>query len=77
MASDASAAWVAELDGELLGSNFGTRWGSVAFFGPLSVYPHLWDRGMAKQLLAATMERFRSGHQLTLACSPSPGARST
>lgn len=43
-------------DGEtLLGSNFASRWGSFAFFGPLSVRPDLWDKGVAKRLVAATM----------------------
>ena len=27
------------IDGELVGSNFVTRWGSVGFFGPMSVAP--------------------------------------
>ena len=30
-------AWAAEIDGEVVGSNFATRWGSFAFFGPLTV----------------------------------------
>ncbi|MGA8659945.1 MAG: hypothetical protein WB586_27820 [Chthoniobacterales bacterium] len=32
--ADPSAAFGAYLGKELLGSNFATRWGSVAFFGP-------------------------------------------
>jgi hypothetical protein len=39
-------------------SNFATRWGSVGFFGPLTVRPDLWDRGVAKRLIEATMELF-------------------
>lgn len=35
--ADPTAAFAAELDGELVGSNFATCWGSVAFFGPLTV----------------------------------------
>jgi hypothetical protein len=42
--ADPSTALAAELDGELVGSNFVTGWGSVGFFGPLSVRPDLWDR---------------------------------
>jgi predicted N-acetyltransferase YhbS len=41
---------------ELLGSNFVTRWGSFGFFGPLSVRPDLWERGVAKRLLVATVD---------------------
>jgi GNAT superfamily N-acetyltransferase len=45
-------------DGKLVGSNIATRWGSFAFFGPLTVLPEYWDRGVAQQLLAATMKIF-------------------
>lgn len=44
-------AWVAELEGEVVGSVFAARWGSFGFFGPLSVHPDLWDRGIGRQLL--------------------------
>lgn len=56
--SDPSAAFGALVDGELVGSNFATRWGSVGFFGPLTVRPDLWDRGVAKALLEPTMRVF-------------------
>jgi GNAT superfamily N-acetyltransferase len=52
------AALIAELDGKLAGSNLATNWGSFAFFGPLTVRPDLWDRGIAKHLLAATVDLF-------------------
>jgi GNAT superfamily N-acetyltransferase len=52
------AAFVAERDGEIVGSNFGTRWGSVATFGPLSVRPNCWDHGIAQQLLPPVLDRF-------------------
>jgi GNAT superfamily N-acetyltransferase len=55
-----TAAFVAELDGEVVGSNFATRWGSVAFFGPLTVRPDLWDRGVAQRLLEPTVEQFKT-----------------
>jgi GNAT superfamily N-acetyltransferase len=46
-------------DGDtLLGSNFAARWGSFAFFGPLTVRPELWNQGVAKRLVAATMALF-------------------
>jgi GNAT superfamily N-acetyltransferase len=50
------AALTAELDGQLVGSNFATRWGSVGYFGPLTVDPPLWDRGVARRLMDSTME---------------------
>src|SRR5580698_10136810 len=45
-------------DGRLIGSNVATRWGSFGFFGPLTVLPEYWDRGVAQQLLEATMAIF-------------------
>src|SRR5262249_5837994 len=56
--ADPNTTFAAENQGELVGSNFATRWGSVGLFGPLSVHPHLWNQGVAKQLLAATMDLF-------------------
>jgi Acetyltransferase (GNAT) family len=56
--ADPSATFAALQGGELLGSNFATRWGSFGFFGPLSVRPNPWDRGVARKLLDATMDRF-------------------
>jgi GNAT superfamily N-acetyltransferase len=56
--ADPNAALGAEIDGELVGSNFATKWGSFGFFGPLTVRPDLWDRGIAKLLLEPTMELF-------------------
>jgi len=35
-----------------------TRWGSFAYFGPLTVLPEYWDRGVAQRLLEATMSIF-------------------
>src|SRR5215469_14181038 len=52
-------ALAAELDGRLAGSNFLANWGSVGFFGPLSVDPPLWDKKIARRLLDSTMEIFR------------------
>jgi len=56
--ADPSAAFAAELAGELVGTNFATRWGSVGFFGPLTIHPDFWDRGIAQLLLAPTMDLF-------------------
>ncbi len=51
-------AFGATLDGRLVGSNFATRWGSVGFFGPITVDPALQERGIAQALLTATMDQF-------------------
>lgn len=44
--------------GRLIGSCVVTRWGSFGFFGPLTVLPEYWDRGVAQRLLQATMAIF-------------------
>jgi GNAT superfamily N-acetyltransferase len=44
--------------GRLIGSNVATRWGSFGFFGPLTVLPEYWGRGVAQRLLKATMSIF-------------------
>jgi GNAT superfamily N-acetyltransferase len=56
--ADPGAALAAELDGRLAGSNFAANWGSVGFFGPLTVAPEYWDRAIAQRLLDATMDLF-------------------
>lgn len=56
--ADPTSAFGAEIDGELVGSNFATRWGSVGFFGPLTVRPDLWARGVGKQLMEPIMGCF-------------------
>ena len=43
---------------KLVGSNFTTNWGSVGFFGPLTIHPEFWDKGIAKRLLEPTIELF-------------------
>jgi hypothetical protein len=49
--ADPASAFAAEVDGELVGSNFATNWGSVGFFGPASVRPDLWDKGVGVRLV--------------------------
>lgn len=50
---------IAARDGErLVGSNIATRWGAFGFFGPLTVLPEYWDRGIGTRLLEATMKIF-------------------
>ncbi len=56
--TDPTAAFVAELDGEVVGSNFAVRWGSVGFFGPLTVRPDLWAHGIGVQLMEPVMDCF-------------------
>lgn len=45
-------------NGRLVGSNIATRWGSFAFFGPLTILPEYWNRGVAQRLLDSTMTIF-------------------
>lgn len=59
-ATDPSAAFAATADGQVVGSNFATGWGSVGFFGPLTVSPHLWDRGVGARLVEPVLERIES-----------------
>jgi GNAT superfamily N-acetyltransferase len=69
------SAWVAELDGEVVGSVFATQWGSFGFLGPLTVHPALWDRGIARRLLEPVLRAFerwdlRQAGLFTFADSP-------
>lgn len=64
-ASWPEAAFVAERTGAVVGSILSVRRGSVAFFGPLTIRPDLWDGGIAKRLVAATVavyDRWRLRH---------------
>jgi GNAT superfamily N-acetyltransferase len=56
--ADPAAAFGAEVNGEIVGSNFATNWGSVGFFGPLTVRPDLWSRGVGKCLMEPIMQCF-------------------
>ncbi|MFZ0263798.1 MAG: GNAT family N-acetyltransferase [Nitrososphaeraceae archaeon] len=56
--SDPFAAFAAEVDGKLVGSNFTANWGSVGFFGPLTVHPNYWSQGVARRLMEPTMQLF-------------------
>ena len=53
-----NAAFAAEINNEVVGSNFATKWGSIGFFGPLTIRPDLWDRGVGKRLMEPVMECF-------------------
>ncbi len=56
--ADPTAAFGAGVGGEIVGSNFATDWGSIGFFGPLTIRPDLWDRGVGKRLMEPIMECF-------------------
>jgi GNAT superfamily N-acetyltransferase len=63
--TDPKAAFAADVNGKLAGSAFATNWGSFGFFGPVTVAPDLWDRGIAKRLMEPIMgcfERWRTTH---------------
>lgn len=64
--ADPLAALVAiTKDNRIVGSNFAIDWGSVGIFGPLTVHPDYWDKGVARALLGETMkifERWGSRH---------------
>jgi predicted N-acetyltransferase YhbS len=47
------AAFVAEEEGAVVGSNFATRWGSVGFFGPVTIRPDYWNRNVGQRLVEA------------------------
>jgi len=51
-------AFSAEMNGEFAGSNFLAHWGTFGFFGPLTVRPDLWSKGVAQALLNATTCQF-------------------
>jgi GNAT superfamily N-acetyltransferase len=68
-------AWVAEVDDDVVGSVFAARWGSFGFFGPLTVHPEHWDRGVGSRLLEPVLESFerwklRQGGLFTFPSSP-------
>lgn len=56
--ADPNAAFAAEVDGQLVGSNIAINWGSVGGFGPLSVHPDFWNRGIAQLLIEAAIAKF-------------------
>lgn len=56
--TDPAAAFAAETGGEIVGSNFAINWGSVGFFGPLSIRPDWWDRGIGSRLVEPAMACF-------------------
>ena len=75
--ADPTGSFAAELGGELVGTNFVVDWGSVGFFGPLSVRPDFWDRGIAQRLVEVVLDAFARRGRDTSVSSRSPTARST
>jgi len=55
---DPTGCFAAELDGDLVGTNFAVDWGSVGFFGPLTIHPAHWGRGIAQRLVEVVLEGF-------------------
>jgi GNAT superfamily N-acetyltransferase len=55
-----TAGFAAEEAGALVGSNFATRWGSVGFFGPLTIRPDLWNSGIGQRLVGAACDAFEA-----------------
>jgi GNAT superfamily N-acetyltransferase len=53
-------AFAAVLDDAVVGSNFASRWGTFAFFGPLTVRPDLWNQGIAQKLLEPALKLFET-----------------
>jgi GNAT superfamily N-acetyltransferase len=56
--ADPMAAFAAKIEGRLVGTNFATNWGSVGFFGPLTIHPDYWDRGVGKRLIDPVIDLF-------------------
>ncbi|MBW4643870.1 MAG: GNAT family N-acetyltransferase [Goleter apudmare HA4340-LM2] len=56
--TEPNAAFMAEVDGKLIGSNLVTNWGSFGFFGPLSVHPEFWNQGIAQRLIERAIACF-------------------
>jgi predicted N-acetyltransferase YhbS len=56
--ADPAGCFAAELDGELVGTNFAVDWGSVGFFGPLTIHPDHWGRRIAQRLVEVALEAF-------------------
>lgn len=53
-------SFVAVKDNRIVGANFAVVWGSVGWFGPISVDPSLQGAGIGKRLLNEMMDYFRS-----------------
>ncbi len=59
---DKNRVFGAFLEGELIGSNVATLWGTFGFFGPLSIHPDYWGRGFAGELMEPVMDLLTATH---------------
>lgn len=53
-------AWVAREGDRVVGSILVSQWGSFGFFGPLTIAPSHWNRGIAQRLLLPAMDCFEA-----------------
>ncbi|OUL21753.1 GNAT family N-acetyltransferase [Nostoc sp. RF31YmG] len=60
--TDPNAAFAAEVDGKLIGSNLVTNWGSFGYFGPLTVHPDFWQQKVGQQLIEPAIACFTQWH---------------
>lgn len=51
-------SFVAEQDGTILGVSLANNWGSLGILGPVAVHPDFWRQGIARRLVARTLEAF-------------------
>jgi ribosomal protein S18 acetylase RimI-like enzyme len=56
---DPEGCFVAEADGNVVGSIFSRTWGAVGWFGNLVVLPAFQGRGLGKQLISASLAYLR------------------
>lgn len=52
-----AAAFGAEIEGRLAGAAFAVNWGSLGLFGPLTIHPDYWNRGVAHALIEPCLSR--------------------
>ena len=54
--ADRTACFVAQADGEIVGSAIVAFWGSLAVVGPVTVRPDRWNAGVARTLVPAVLD---------------------
>jgi GNAT superfamily N-acetyltransferase len=53
---------IAEVGGQPIAVAMANHWGSIGVFGPIAVHPDHWRKGVARQLLDATLPIFDRWH---------------